>query len=267
MHPIANTQPVSSKQYPKNQSMNLKRLIYRVLGKKEYKTLPPDDFILRLRSTVIGEGMLHPGNIWLMDYAIRKMPAGGVLLEIGSYGGLSANLLRYLLDKHQKTVELFCCDAWVYEGYHDLQGGITPWMDGRTDVLRTDFMAYIQQAYVQSCRLLSAHHLPYAIHCDSDTFFNDWRARAEKRDVFGREVRLGGPVSFAYIDGNHAYDYARRDFEHVAEFLLPGGFVLLDDSARHQTFGSARLARELSQRQGFSVVAENPHFLFRKDEK
>lgn len=244
--------------------MRFKRLIYKILGKDEYQLLPHDDFILRLRSTVIGEGMLHPGNIYLMDLAIREMPPGGVVLEIGSYAGLSANLLRYLLDKHGKTVEIFCCDAWIYEGYHDLKGRATPWMDGRTDVLRTDFMAYIKNAFVNSCRLLSAHRLPAALHVDSDTFFQWWQAGEEKPDVFGRKVKPGGPISFAYIDGNHAYDYARRDFDHVAEFLLPGGFILLDDSARHQSFGSVQLAREVMRRNDFMLVAENPHFLFRK---
>ena len=67
-----------------------------------------------------------------------------------------------------------------------------------------------------------------------------------------------------YIDGNHAYDFARRDFENVARLLLLGGYILLDDSAMYQQFGSAQLAREIRQGSEFQVVRRNPNYLFRK---
>lgn len=242
----------------------IKRLINKVLYGNPYRPSAPDDFILRLRSSVIGEGMLHPGNVWLMEQSIQKMPEGGCVLEIGSYGGLSANLLTYLLDKHRREARLFCCDAWIYEGYHDQKGRIGDWMDGRGDVLRTDFMAYIKDSFVRAARLLSAQRLPHACHMRSDDFFDAWMNRAVVTDVFGRETVLGGAISFAYIDGNHAYDFAARDFENVSTHLLPGGYVLLDDSADHLPFGSARLAGELRNRDGFETVASNPNYLFRK---
>lgn len=243
--------------------MTLKTLINKALN-RHYITAEHDDFILRLRCSVIGEGMLHPGNIYLMDQAMRQMPEGGCVLEIGSYGGLSANLLTYLLGKHGRSAKLFCCDAWVYEGFHDRKGGTTMWMDGRTDVLRTDYMAHIKDSFIKSARLLSGQRLPSAIHLDSDAFFNYWKMGNTIQDVFGRETTLGGPISFAYIDGNHAYDFARRDMENTAQFLLPGGFILLDDSAKGQQFGSAKLAKEWSNHPDFEVVSANPHYLFQK---
>lgn len=242
----------------------LRRLANRVLHGKPYIPAAPDDFILRLRSSVIGEGMLHPGNVWLMEQAVQKMPDGGCVLEIGSHGGLSANLLTYLLGKYRRDAPLFCCDAWVYEGYHDQKGQADIWMDGRDDVLRTDYTAYIKNAFVQAAHLLSPHRLPQACHLCSDDFFEAWAKRATVTDVFGREIGLGGPVSFAYIDGSHAYDFAKRDFENTAAWLLPGGFVLLDDSADHLSFGSARLAQELRRRRDFEIVSANPHYLLQK---
>jgi Methyltransferase domain len=236
----------------------------KLLQRKPFRSLPHDDFILRLRSSVIGEGMLHPGNIYLMDLAIQQMPDGGCVLEIGSYGGLSANLMTYLIQKHARQATLFCCDAWVYEGYHDENGAATDWMDGRNDVLRTDFMAHIKASFVQSTRLLSGHRLPHAFHLDSDSFFEAWKVESTLTDVFGRNAKLGGPIAFAYIDGNHAYDFARRDVENTAAFLLPGGLLLLDDSAKHQRFGSVRLAQELCKHPGFELILSNPHYLFRK---
>ncbi len=244
--------------------LSFKALGNKLLNRKQYRSSPHDDFILRLRCSVIGEGMLHPGNIYLMEHAIQQMPEGGCVLEIGSYGGLSANLLTYLMQKHQRQAPLFCCDAWVYEGFHDEKGQATPYMDGRSDVLRTDYMAHIKASFVQSAKLLSAHHLPHAIHLDSDRFFEAWNAGKTVVDVFERKTKLGGPIAFAYIDGNHAYDFAKRDFEHVARSLLPGGLVLLDDSAKHQKFGSAKLAQELRENSSFEVIMANPHYLFQK---
>ncbi len=245
-------------------NLPLTSLLKRFHFRHRYRSSPHDDFILRLRCSVIGEGMLHPGNIYLMERSIQEMPEGGCVLEIGSYGGLSANLLTYLLQKHNRSALLYCCDAWVYEGIHDAEGLANEWMDGRSDVLRTDYMHYIKASFIHAARLLSPQRLPRAIHLDSDTFFKAWAIKETVPDIFGRETVLGGEIAFAYIDGNHAYEFAKRDFENAARFLLPGGFILLDDSARQQRFGSAKLAKELRHHPGFDVVMANPHYLFRK---
>ncbi len=241
-------------------------LLNKLLNRKQYRVIAPDDFILRLGSSVVGEAMMHPGNIYLLDQAIQQMPAGGCILEIGSYGGYSANLLTYLKQKHQRAAVLYCCDAWVYEGFHDGKGTATEWIDGRKDVQRTAYMAYIKGAFMNAAKLFCPHDLPHTIHLDSDTFFEAWTEKKTLKDIFGQETTLGAPISLAYIDGNHAYAYAKRDFENVAKFLLPGGFVLLDDSAKHQQFGSARLAQELRQHPDFEVIMANPHYLFQKKE-
>jgi hypothetical protein len=82
--------------------------------------------------------------------------------------------------------------------------------------------------------------------------------------VFGREVQLGGPLSFCYIDGNHTYDFARRDFENCAEHLETGGFVLFDDSSDQSEFGVGRLMHEIKKMAGFELVIKNPNYLFKK---
>lgn len=241
-----------------------RRLFNRLLYGKPYRPAAPDDFIGRLRASVIGEGMLHPGNIRLMEDAVQNMPEGGSVIEIGSYGGLSANLLTYLLDKHGRDAPLFCCDAWTSDGYQYHKMRPTLSMDGRCEVLWTDYAAYIKDAFVRAAHLLSAHRLPGAFHLLSDDFFDAWQRGATLTDVFGRPAMLGGSVAFAYIDGNHTYEYAKRDFENAASFLLPGGYILLDDSADYLQFGCVRLAHELCRRRDFEVAGINPNYLFRK---
>ena len=224
-----------------------------------------DPFINRLRSLVIGEGMLKPGNIVLMEHAIKHMPNHGSVIEIGSYGGLSANLLVYLLTKHQKAHLLYTCDAWIYEGYTDHKDCVTQThIDGRPDVLRSDYSAYMKRAFIQSTQLLSAHNLPFAFHMHSHTFFDSWKNNKTETDVFGRKQPLGGTISFAYIDGGHSYEVAKKDVEQVTQHLALHGFMLLDDSADNEHFGSALLMKELKKDPRFKVIAKNPNYLIQK---
>jgi hypothetical protein len=232
--------------------------------RKSVQRISPDDFMLRLPSSVVGEGMLHEGNIYLMDLAIRQLPASGCVLEIGSYGGLSANLMLHLMRKQGKDNTFFSCDAWIYEGYHDSESSKSAYMDGRTNVTRIDYMTHIKSSFVQSTRLLNADRLPHSIHARSDDFFKKWEQGAVVEDVFERHVKLGGPVAFAYIDGDHSYEAAKRDFENTDKYLIPKGMILLDDSSRKSIFGSARLVHEIKASRRYAVIGENPNFLLQK---
>lgn len=60
-------------------------------------------------------GMLHPGNIYAMKYVAERLPAGGAVIEIGSFCGLSANTFCYLLAQANKNNPMFCTDKWQFE--------------------------------------------------------------------------------------------------------------------------------------------------------
>jgi Methyltransferase domain len=243
---------------------NIKSILKASLGSRIRHLPDRDDFLARLPSAVVGATMLHEGNPYLFDWAIRNMPAQGAVLEIGSYGGLSTNLLIHYLRKYAKNNPFFTCDAWVYEGYSDAQEGAVEWMDGRTDVSRTDFMAHIKASFIQSTRLLSAERLPYTVHARSEDFLMQWRENKSVTDVFGRTVQLGGDLAFAYIDGDHSYATAAMEFRYIDACLLPGGLLLLDDSGRGMPFGSVRLADEILGRNDYRLVARNPNVLLQK---
>lgn len=238
--------------------------------RKLLKRLKPGDdlsdpFIKRLRSLVIGEGMLRNGNISLMDMAIQQMPENGSVIEIGSYGGLSANLLIHLMSKYRRSNPFFTCDAWIYEGYTDyLKDEAEPHIDGRPDILRSAYAVYMKQAFIQSTTLLSAHRLPNSFHMLSDAFFDAWNAGKTETDIFGRTQQLGGAIAFAYIDGGHSYPVAWSDFNHVARHLMKGGFILFDDSADHDRFGSATMMSDIKKNSRYRVVAKNPNYLIQK---
>lgn len=223
-----------------------------------------DDFIKRLRYLVIGEGMLCAGNIKLMDFAIKNMPNEGCVLEIGSYGGLSTNLMAYLIKKHQKDNLLFNCDAWLYEGFHDHKGTIDKTIDGRKDISREAYSVYMKQSYMNATLFLNGNKLPHSFNMFSHDFFEKWDNKESLVDLFGNTVTLGSSISFAYIDGGHSYEVAWEDFTNVSKHLIVGGYILLDDSADSMSFGSAKMMSEIKKDKTFKIIDKAPNYLIQK---
>ncbi len=243
----------------------LKKIVKALQLKNNIKTIPKDDFIKRLPSSVIGGGMLNEGNIYLMDYAIRNMPHNGIVLEIGSYGGLSANLICHLLKSHNKQNTHFAsCDAWIYEGYNDDKTNKRPYIDGNIQISRSSFMNYIKNAYINSIQLLHSDIRPNACHLTSDMFFDIWNNQNEFTDVFNRSFKIDKKISFCYIDGDHSFEQTKKDFNNVSKNMLKGGYILIDDSADHLNFGSAKFIKEIKYNSNFKIVAKNPNYLIQK---
>lgn len=238
--------------------------MFQKLRNKFIKKLPyPDRFILRLPSSTIGCGMLHEGNPYLMDYAIKNMPASDYVLEIGCWGGLSTNLLLHLMKKYGRKEQLLGCDPWMY-GYEDTEEGPTFTIDGRDDVSRADYMTYIKNGFIESVRLFHKTNLPYTFHLKSDDFFEHFDQKTPLTDVFDRTTSLKGQISFAYIDGNHTYEFVKRDFENVNRHLAPNGIILFDDSFDGAGFGSSLFMKEIKQQPEFKIIGKNPNYLIQK---
>ena len=234
------------------------------LFKKQYKTIENDAFLKRIRATIIGEGMLHVGNIYLMDYAIQHMPDDGIVLEIGSYAGLSTNVMLHLLEKHGKQHRFVGCDAWIYEGFNDHTGKIETHIDGKTEVSRKDYVAYIKTAFINATQLLHPNRKPFTCHLPSDAFFENWNTKNEFTDVFERTFSIQDEISICYIDGDHSYEQAKKDFENVAAKLKRNGFILLDDSADYLNFGSKHLMKDIKNDHRFKIIDSNPNYLIQK---
>ncbi len=185
-------------------------------------------------------GMLEKGNVNAMQYAIANMPPGKPILEIGSFCGLSTVVLSYLLDKRSKTPPIFTCDKWEFEGQQlGASLGDSPYVTH--DAYRT----YVKNTFLRSMETFAANRLPYTIECFSDEFFRRWFVNEKTVDVFDRSVTLGGKISFCYIDGNHSYEFAKRDFENTDRALVSGGFILFDDSEDGSHWEVNKLTREM----------------------
>ena len=214
-----------------------------------------DEFVSWL--TFANSGMLSKGNLLCFDHAIRNLPVAGAMVEIGICAGLSTNLLAYYRARHGVTAPFFNCDAWLFEG-------VVGQTLGESAVRHADYRAFVRESYIRNVRMFSKNDLPHTIELLSDDFFAAWDRRDTRTDVFGRTTRLGGPIAFCYVDGDHAYAQSRRDFENVDRHLVPGGFILFDDSADGTIFECGRVVEEVKSMPNYRVVVKNPNYLVQK---
>ena len=217
---------------------------------------PPDEFLTWVRFAV--PGMLNPGNVEAIQYAAQHMPSGYPVIEIGSFCGLSTVVIGYMLRKYAKANTIFTCDKWEFEGQ---QLGSTL---GDSIVTHDAYREYVKSTFLRCSETFLPGNLPHTIECFSDEFFSRWSERQAATDVFGRAVSLGGEIAFSYIDGNHTYEFAKRDFENTDRFLIPGGFVFFDDSSDDSRWEVNRLMHELATSSKYEFVSKNPNYLFRK---
>jgi len=203
-------------------------------------------------------GMLHPGNIFCFDHAIKNLPSASPIIEIGSFCGLSTNTITFLLKKYKKENKIFSSDKWLYEGY-DSSGNL-----GNSNISHEEYRHFVKETFKRNVSFFSKNNLPYTIEVFSDEFFELWDRASELEDVFGRKIKMGGDISFAYIDGNHTYEFTKRDFLNTDKFLVQGGFILFDDTHSLSGFGCAEFMKEMEKDSKYELVMRNPNYLFKK---
>ena len=213
-----------------------------------------DEFIENLRR--VNSGMLHRGNILCFDYAIKNLPSNNPIIEIGTFCGLSANVITYFKKIHSKTNILFTTARWPKGELNSLVG--------ESDITYSDFQIYVKESLIKNLSFFSKADTPFAFEYTSDDFFNHWQNDKTEYDVLNKKIKLGGKISFAYIDGNHSYEYAKRDFQNCDKFLESGGFILFDDSADFSDWEVKRVIKEVKKSKNYSVVMKNPNYLFQK---
>jgi hypothetical protein len=241
----------------------LRSLAARAFRKAAMLAEPPppqvdftDDFVKWL--CFANAGMLDKGNLYLIETAMRQLPSAAPIFEIGSFCGLSANVLTHFKRKYARKNRLVTCDKWQFENAGKDGDHI-----GKSPVLFSDYAAFVRDSYIRNTRLFSADDLPFTMEATSDEFFAAWKQKKEARDVLGRPMTLGGPLSFCYVDGDHTYEGAKKDFLNCDAFLEKGGFILFDDSTI-EAFGVCKLMPEVAATGRYKLAATNPNHLFQK---
>ncbi len=231
----------------------VKHFLKSAMGKPVKKL--DDEYIKWL--SFANAGMLEPGNAYAMDHAIKNLPTGDPVFEIGSFCGLSTNVMRYLISKYKKNNKIISSDKWIFEGSEEKHLG-------DSTITHGDYSNFIEESFKRNVKFFSQDNIPYTIKVFSDEFFELWEKNETVQDVFGRTIKLGGPISFAYIDGNHTYEFTKRDFENTDKFLAKGGFILFDDTGAKSDFGCAEYMKELETNPAYELVMKNPNYLFKK---
>ena len=203
-------------------------------------------------------GMMHRGNVYCFDLAIGNLPSEAPIVEIGSFAGLSTNAIAYYRRKHARPNRIITSDKWLFEG---APPGAPV---GDSGVTHDELRQFIKESYIRNVQFFVRGELPYTMEMLSGEFFEAWRRGDRTQDVLQRPLTLGGPISFAYIDGDHRYEAARQDFENVDAFLERGGFVFFDDSADGSGWEVCRLIEELRRDGRYEIAARNPNYMFRK---
>ncbi|MGP8217167.1 MAG: class I SAM-dependent methyltransferase [Bacteroidia bacterium] len=204
-------------------------------------------------------GMLNNGNMYCFEYAIEHLPSNNPIIEIGSFCGLSTNVISFYILKNNKSNKLITTDKWIFEN----SGPPDSFLDG-SRITNKEYRDFVKGTYMRNVSFFSKDHLPYTIEQFSDDFFKLWKENKTETDVFGRQIQLGGKISFAYIDGNHTYEYAKRDFENVDKYLEPGGFILFDDSADNSHWEVCKVISEIKESGKYEIIINNPNYLVKK---
>ena len=207
--------------------------------------------------TFANAGMLNRGNLYCIDFAARHIKSDSAIIEIGSFCGLSTNIISYYFNKYGKNNKIITSDKWVFEGQTDETLGESP-------ITHHDYKTFVRNSFKKNIQMFSSFNLPYAIEALSDDFFELWAEESIAKDIFERDINLGGAISFAFIDGNHTYNFAKRDFENVDRFLETNGFILFDDSADNSGFECRHLMQEIIENPKYELVIKNPNYLFKK---
>ncbi len=206
-------------------------------------------------------GMLQEGNIFAFEYAIKNLPSENPVIEIGSFCGLSTNLISFYLERENKNNRLITCDKWVFEGAEKSDQFL-----GGSTITHTSYKNFVRESFIKNVSFFSSGRMDKnsTIEEFSDDFFQIWGKNAVVEDVFHKEVKLGGNISFAYIDGNHTYEFAKRDFQNVDKFLDHGGLILFDDSFDGSDWEVCRVIDEIKAGTEYEIVMHNPNYLVRK---
>ena len=188
-------------------------------------------------------GMCDHEKIGVLCDIFRCSPAGDVV-EIGSWWGKSAFVLAQLAKVHQLGSTL-CVDPWTNEHLAKSDGtGLVDAVPFNADEAFTVFqinMVPYANGTVNYLRLPST---------DAALRYRDSRTVVSPH--FGT-TQYTGRIAILHIDGNHSYESVQADVKAWQDFVVPGGWIVIDDYI--WAFGDG------PKRVGDEFIAAHSHFI------
>jgi hypothetical protein len=151
---------------------------------------------------------------------ISRYSVKGDIVEIGSWWGKSAFILARLA-QCLDIGKLLCVDPWANE--HLIQG--EKLVDSGSAQVDADEALTVFQIGLLP---FNSNHLNYLrmTSVEAAAHYNINRSVITK--VFGR-TEYSGQISILHIDGNHAYEAAKTDITAWGNFVIAGGWIIIDD--------------------------------------
>ncbi|MEW8287098.1 MAG: class I SAM-dependent methyltransferase [Candidatus Thiodiazotropha endolucinida] len=153
----------------------------------------------------------------------RILPQGD-LVEIGSLAGRSAFALAWLAERYELG-NLISIDPWSNQAI-EAQGR-------QAEILNRDLEAIdfkrIFRVYISNISLLT--NAGY-IRDSSAKAIDHYKQAAMEGTLMSPQlgtIAVTGKISLLHIDGNHDYDHVRQDIDAWTPYVMPGGWLLLDD--------------------------------------
>ncbi|PUB86081.1 MAG: hypothetical protein B6D72_10760 [gamma proteobacterium symbiont of Ctena orbiculata] len=159
----------------------------------------------------------------------RILPAGD-LVEIGSLSGRSAFALAWLAQRHG-IGNLISVDPWSNQAIEE-QGREAEILNRDLDSI--DFEK-IFRVYISNLSLLTNAAYIRDISTKAIARYEQAVAEGVLRSPYLGSLAVAGKISLLHVDANHEYNHVRRDLETWEPYVMPGGWVLLDDY--HWAFG------------------------------
>lgn len=153
-------------------------------------------------------------------FEIARFSVSGDLVEIGTWWGKSAFILARLA--HGFSIgNLLCVDPW--ENRYLIQN------EKMVDSCSAQIDAEEALTVFQIGLLpFNCTHINYLRMTSLDGATHYRNRRSIRSDTFGC-TQYSGQVAILHIDGNHAYEAVKADVEAWEEFVLAGGWIILDD--------------------------------------
>ena len=103
-------------------------------------------------------GMLERGNVDAFDFVIQNLPSLAPMVEIGSFCGLSTNVITCLKEKHAVKNRLITCDRWMFEGARPAAP-----VAGSLFLNHTEYREFVRGTYIRNIQTFARYDLPYTV--------------------------------------------------------------------------------------------------------
>lgn len=195
------------------------------------------DVPIRLLEADKSQGNVSISEVIMLAKLVTEIKEGEEIIEIGTFDGRTTLNMAvnspescpvYTLDLPQGNDTAF-----------DVEEGEKSFIDKPTPGMR----------FIQSDEP-SAQKITQMLG-DSATF--DWSAHENK-------------AGFIFVDGSHAYDYAKKDTETAFQLLRPGGFIVWHDYGVWEGVTQALEELEAQQQLGLQHIRGTSLVIYRKPE-